>query len=230
MKRETEPFAWGLIASLYYLLLIAVLFSQLSCQAPRRLATTGTLRTVATVSYAAEVHAVCSNHTKGTGSGVFVGGDVLLTAWHVIDCGTGHVLNVTVKTSTSQVFLADVVHEWRYRDVAKLRVYGYVARDDPVAFAAVSVGDRLCSASISPYLRSVCGPVDEMHDTVCPDSKWCHNASYMSDGQVIPGNSGSAVYNTNGELVGLITGGTLAWVPTQYAMVTRLWDLREDLK
>lgn len=229
MKRETEPFAWGFLAGAWFFIFV-MFAAQLACQPPRRLATPGTLRTVATIAYAAEVHAVCSNHTKGTGSGVFTGGDVLLTAWHVVNCGQGYVLSVIVKTSTGQVFLADVVREWRYRDVAKLRVHGFVLRENPVAFSAVRTGDRLCSASITPYLRSVCGPLNETHDTVCPKSEWCHNASFMSDARVIPGNSGSAVYNTDGALVGLITGGTAAWVPVQYAMITQLWDLREDLR
>lgn len=227
MKQETEPFAWGLISSLYYLLFIAIVFAQLSCRTlPPQ--TAGALRTSSTMSFAAEVHAVCSDRTKGNGSGVFVGGEIVMTAWHVVDCGPGKVLHVTVKAN-NETYIADVVHEWQHRDVAKLRVYGLPPRA-PVAIANIGLEERLCSSSVYPYLRSVCGPVYTIYDTTCPKLEWCHNANYLGDGPVIPGNSGSAVYNTRGALVGLVTGGTPVGIPNPVASITRLWDLREDLQ
>ena len=227
MKRETEPFAWGLISSLYYLLFIAV-FTQLSCRTPTQY-TAGGLRASTTSAFAAEVHAVCSNRTKGNGSGVLVGGEFVMTAWHVIDCGEGgKVLHVTVKIG-AETFIGDVVREWRSRDIAKLRVYGLPPRP-VVTIASIADGDRLCSASTYPYTRSVCGPVYTIYDTVCPKLEWCHNANYLGDGPVIPGNSGSGVYNAKGALVGLVTGGTPVGFPNPIASMTRLWELREDLQ
>lgn len=226
MKRETEPCAWGFLAGAYFFI-AALIVAQLSCAYPKRPSTAGELRTADTTAFAVEVATLCDGRELGRGSGVMIGGDVVLTAWHAVRCNG--VALVIVRLKTGEAYLSTIAKQWPKRDLAKLHAIGLPARPR-VAISNVLVGDRLCSASIAPFLRSVCGRVDFTYPTVCPNNDWCHSGYTLADGPSIPGNSGSAMYNRDGALVALLTGGTPLWMAQPFVMFTDLWDLREDLQ
>ncbi len=217
MKRETIPMAFGFLAGAYFFLGMLVAM-QLSCGG-----TTYTSSPVRAdfIEAAVEVRSWCGVVEKGRGSGVTLGGDRVLTAWHVVHCPKGGI-RLTVSAS-GLTYAAVVEREWTKLDVARIRVYGFQGRGH--TFAKVQTLDPVCAASVIPFKRVVCGAIAETHAAVCPDGLWCHTAIYTAE--AIPGNSGSGVYDSRGALVGIVTGRQISTPP--YGLFSQIWDMREEI-
>lgn len=141
------------------------------------------------------------------GSGVVVGDDRVLTAYHVVDCvmrvGTqqhaGHLLAVRVMRGDIERS-ASVEVAMLPADVARLKTRGLIGATwwsaqqlGPVPRA----GDEVCMSSLYPKVERKCGMFEEQDNDESGD---------MAHGAVTrPGNSGSGLYDAHGRLVGIVT-------------------------
>jgi S1-C subfamily serine protease len=226
MKSETSPGAWGFLSGAYFFLLVLVAL-QLSCAGPQRV---GVARQpTERANYALEVRTVCTTMegiTIGGGSATLVAPGQALTAWHVTDCDGAALVMVLSK---GRRFRAHVVREWRDHDMAMLRIDdGGMLPAPRIALAPPKLNERVCTQVGYPQPGSSCGQIEMIFPKECPDKQWCR--SIMFAAVVIPGNSGGALYNENGELVGVVTGGTfLLGNPLGKAFASDVWSLREEL-
>lgn len=138
-----------------------------------------------------ELMVICSDG-QFTGSGVIVGPDTVLTATHVVDCN-GLVLVRDVVTDV--VFVAEVASNLDGDDIAQLYVPGI--RGPAVRIGKrPEPGDTVCAFVGNPNRWRVCGEV------YVEKGK---EGEILFSGVVQPGNSGSGVYNSDGDLVGIIS-------------------------
>ncbi len=145
----------------------------------------------------------CPDGSAHGGSGVLVSGDLVLTANHVAECdavpGFGFYVAATkieVIASTTDKSLAKVDVVIPGADVARLKL------ETPLNafFTAVEigappvVGDRICEVSAIPRIQYRCGVAQ-----VAPSGRIAFD--FMTES----GNSGSGVYNSRGQLIGIVT-------------------------
>ena len=211
-NRETEPFAYGLLASLTYLLFVCLAVACSSCTTPRAPLIPQTnlpigIRDAVTV----EVRTFCDGVYAGTGSGVMINGRQLLTAYHVVYCNHARVVKVRFNNAVEKV--ATVEKFWLEHDVARLAIDGNTGPQ--ITVAETKTGDIVCAAVAHPTREQRCGTVEVVYNSPScasvrtpkgPDNKWCFSISVGFEGT--PGNSGGGVYDEQGRLVALVTGGT----------------------
>lgn len=228
MQIQTKPFAGGLVAALYYLLVI-VLALQLSCISLK----VGVLRQQTTqMDYAVEVSMACNGEPDGTGSGVMIGGRYVLTARHVVEGCNGKLLVQVIGVLGAKE--AQIDRSWPERDVVRLRMAGW-AEDfwgvNRAVIAPLETRDVVCTAVKAPAPGNACGWIKDIYVTKCVNNgEWCHNIEFNAE--VARGNSGGALYNSRGHLTALVTGaqfipGTAYWFQNSYA--TSLWPIREEI-
>ncbi len=131
------------------------------------------------------------------GSGVAIDGHRVLTAQHVIDCDEGWSA-ITVEMPDGRRFGANVARKYGTDvDIAELRVeedlgvpLAAIARRDP------NLGDEVCISTAVPERTWQCGKVTKYGD---PPGNMRHTIPVQR------GNSGSGLYNSAGQLVGIIT-------------------------
>ena len=138
------------------------------------------------------------------GSGVAIGPRHVLTAKHVIDCGEGAaIITVTPPSGKERVAIVDYASDTA--DAARLYVMGdaplYNTR--PVGRGYLERLDApVCTATAFPRRDWRCGRVQQFYEG--------DEAGYVRTDLVATfGNSGSGVYDANGNLVGLLVMATL---------------------
>ncbi len=144
----------------------------------------------------------CPGGGRGAGTGVLVAPDVILTAQHVVTCMPLPPYPLYVAPEKIEVFFTDtestegtVEVELSQHDVARVKL----ATGAPQYFSPISIGpkpgigDRVCEVSAVPRTTYRCGVVQ-------PETGPYIGLDFM----VEHGNSGSALYNSAGQLVGIV--------------------------
>lgn len=197
------------------LILIILLASCLHQRPPTRWRVT----TAAEQRRAAVLILVQCGSRSWRGSGAAVGPHRVLTARHVADCPSGDAL-IIVRESNGIVHLASIESLHSAGDTAYLLVIGKLTTFLPTfERARVAIDDVVCWAAAAPQRERNCATVQE-HQSITP-----YPANRMIVGgrvwRVHPsgraGNSGSAVYDRHGRVVGVFTLGMgCASSPTCY--------------
>lgn len=241
MKRppmtEYTPAAWGIVAGLYtFLACIAAL--SLSCASVPR----GSRPIAQRDRFAVRTVLECEWngwHAQSFGSGTIIGPHQVLTAQHCTKCSrnvagvAGRFVSLTVIDINGSVRDAVVTKEWFGRDIARLGVLMSFGED--VAPPAIApLGNE-------PVVTSVAWPVRGMtfgyasgvrSHTACPKrgSVFCHD--FTATTPVMRGNSGGAVYDAQGAIVGVITGG---WfdntddIVSDNVLASSVWPIRDEV-
>lgn len=132
------------------------------------------------------------------GSGVVLATDTVLTVAHVVACDGARIVHVVTKSGVK--YEAQVAHFDASRDYARLRVRG-LAAVGTARIGSYVQGEEACIAAAHPYRGRACGKflrrdwIELGNGTV----------DLWTSARVVPGNSGSGIYNAAGELVGLAT-------------------------
>jgi S1-C subfamily serine protease len=200
MRIENKPSAWGWLAGLLVLLL--GLAANASCAHTSVLTSRGV---VSRYVEAVEIEAMCiqGTTTEGAlvgwhGSGVIVSSTRVLTANHVVATrGMMCVFQVTSYDGAERLAMPAVVLP--DFDLASLKLIENEKPfvPSPVGYGRVpDVGDTVCAATGNPWRGHKCAEV-QPHGNLPGDIQMLII--------VEPGNSGSGLYNTDGELVGIVT-------------------------
>ena len=137
------------------------------------------------------ISALCSTGTQG-GSGVRIGGSIVLTAKHVVDCGVGELILLTVTDYTGQEYISTLEGD-SPADIA--RIDGILLPDmPPLAIAPHVLGETLCATFTYPEWGRRCGEVWPSADDTDI------HLNFVAE----HGNSGGPAWNADGELVGLV--------------------------
>lgn len=141
--------------------------------------------------------------SNSTGSGVLVDGDVVITANHVVGCRLLPDLDLPIFVPADKIVVISdgvsvegvVERTVVLRDLARVRLSRSSKWSRPQRIGAPPrIGDRVCEVAAHPRGTYRCGEAQE--------SEPGHlRVSFL----VEPGNSGSAIYNASGEIVGIIT-------------------------
>lgn len=133
------------------------------------------------------------------GSGVVISNGTVLTAHHVVRCAGVSIINVI--DADGRKWPANVEHSDSSRDFARLHVPGMLT-NKPAHIVPPKVGDWVCLATAFPVRGSSCGSVLTVHEFDTPDNG---TVDFEFDAVIVSGNSGSGIYNSAGDLVGLGT-------------------------
>lgn len=144
-----------------------------------------------TTPAAIRVDVECPSGTTRRGSAVAVGPRLVTTAAHVVPCGRaamvvltladGRVIPAYVSVTLDREDLAILLPT---TDVADVRLRLAPARPGPVCFTAAA-----------PERGVHCGSIERVVSGVI-----------VLSGRIVHGNSGSGLFNAQGELVGIVTG------------------------
>lgn len=135
------------------------------------------------------VGSVCGSQVTGA-TGVLVSSERAYTALHVIRCDHP---TIVIRTVAGEVRPASLLLFWPDQDLALLRVETPAPPTKGVGL--VRVGDVVCLSSAVPARERSCGVVTAVRS----DGDIYHTA------RVLPGNSGSGLYDAKGALVGVVT-------------------------
>ncbi len=224
--RSTEPLAFGFLAgSIFFLIMLCI--AQFACARP--VPGYPTVRPLnAQAANAVRIEAMCVDSdpfmnggsfdmSGGYGSGVLIDNHHVLTANHVIECP--FLPDIHVITADGRRRRAVVDETWADRDVARLVTIEDIDGVDPVMLAPPPTpGEVVCSAAAFPKRGGFCGPVAFFND----HRQW--NLGFFA--LVVPGNSGSGLYDGDGALVGIVTARRL---DTELGLATSLWDIRHQV-
>lgn len=201
MKIETKPTAYGFLAGAYLWLTMVLLATCGSCG--RDAPPTYPRARDEQDSSAVELRVLCLTGSpfEGTfgaeprgGSGFMISGRRVLTAKHMVACDMPP--TIFVQLADGRVFRATVDKTWGERDVARLLLIGDAGAFRAPRVATANVGEPACGVTAVPERGHNCGDVEQ----VMPDQ-------ITFGGMVWHGNSGSALYDLRGNVVGIVTGG-----------------------
>lgn len=201
--------ALGTVVALWYVLVVILILTLEGCArgAPRdpardsEPAPTLFERYLREDAAAIEVRAVCGEGYY-SGSGVLIGGDLALTALHVALPEKCSVVDVLIVVGTRYVGTAVIEARWSTQDVARLRLSPRPRAPAPIPRRSTPVvGETLCAATASPRREHHCGFFEQGALSIGGGyrRRW--------DAFVRFGNSGSAIYDDRGRLVGIVTNG-----------------------
>ncbi len=217
---RNHPGAYGVLAGLLVLLLAAC--ANFSCTVPRVPSPldkydaslprrTPQQRALAAVS----VHTEC-----GSGSGVLIDEDTVLTAHHVVDCAGRAPMVIAVRTLDQGARVAVIELADTDRDLARLKLASPVRNVAPVHIRFAVTGERVCSATATPERAVRCGKAGGFSTT------GREKGDLEVDMPVWFGNSGSGVYSRDGALIGLAV--RLMWCDPGDALFSMLTGNRVD--
>lgn len=227
MKISNSPGSYGFLAGAYFFLSVLIALA-LGCAHEKPGASRPDRASRENASVV--IHNICmttSGLSVGAGSGVMIGKGKVLTAWHVTVC-PGFGWHMVVRGQ--QTYTARLEKTWVLRDVARLSFTPDFLEPDAPAIAEVRRGQAVCTSVWMPEKKSACGPVDDREPLNCPDNEWCTDVRIKFP--IIAGNSGGPVYNSDGALVALITGGGMirgTKIALGYGWGTTLWDIRDEI-
>jgi len=138
----------------------------------------------------------------GWGSGVIVGPDTVLTAWHVVKCPPRTSRFLLVSGPDNVKHWAELAAGDPDHDIARLTVAGTPATR--LKLAAAKDGDVVCAAVAHPIREWSCGVVIDVGPV---KTKTNGTVDIWHTARTVPGNSGAGLYNGRGQLVGLQTNG-----------------------
>ncbi len=225
MKTETHPSAWGFLAGAF--ILILGLFINASCahaHAPPRPGAPLTLVAPARTLAQRAATAVAVYTECGSGSGVLIDGTHVLTAYHVVDCGSGDkpqpAQAIVIRTAASFASIAMIEVGDPSRDIARLILRSPVEGVPPVRIRHALVGDRACAATSVPERAFRCGTITGFEE---PRAFGDATVGGMN---VWYGNSGSGAYADDGSLIGITV--RLKWCSPGDGLFVALTDTRID--
>ncbi len=164
---------------------------------------------------------LCPDGSISGGSGVRIGGTVVLTAFHVIDCDGEPATAVVIRTDKGDVYPAEVAAEIRDQDVARLNVTG-LPELPQVTIGRPVLGQRACATFALPEVGRRCGEIWPPYAEPPGDM----HLDFVGE----HGNSGSAVWDEDGRLIGILVH--LHWcLGTEVQQVctagaTTIWPIR----
>jgi S1-C subfamily serine protease len=200
MKMRNEPTAYGFLAGMIVLLL-GLVVANCSCYAGMRTR----VRITQEYSSAVEITVTCFNADASTttwfGSGVIVDAAHVLTAGHVADARDA-MCSYTVEAEDGKQRSMYVKTLLKDVDLARLELS--ISQEPfaapPVRFGPKPlIGTQVCTATAHPHRMRKCGEVQPY--------KWTPGDLVMTM-VVEPGNSGSGLYDEEGQLVGIVTHST----------------------
>jgi S1-C subfamily serine protease len=196
---QTEPGAYGLLAGLTVLLLAAAaLACGDGCAHPSKLDYPSALER--RYDAAVEVTATCDDMSGWYGSGVIVSKDRVLTAGHVLEGPPGVHCVFVVEDSAGKLYLMHPVAllDSDHVDLGVLELSSPVAKFEmpaPEYGPPPQLGEWVCTVTAHPRREHKCGQV----------FKSKKQPGDIRMGIVVePGNSGSALYDARGRLVGIV--------------------------
>lgn len=151
---------------------------------------------------AVRVQVWCGEMTH-SGSGVIVDNTRVMTAAHVGGCLGGTILVTRSNGKQHRMRLEAFAAR---ADLARLVIADGTTFDLPrLRIAGVWPGERVCIIAAAPERVMSCGVVDKITDEPehLPDAVLPPGMIYH-DAVTIPGNSGSALYDSRGRLVGIV--------------------------
>lgn len=197
MKVHNSPGSYGLFAGLLVLLLGVIVNSMACCYAASAKHATVMQEYEASV----EITATCIKPDMSMviwyGTGVAIDSDHVITAGHVAN-DLGMMCSFQVETWRGETRFMFVKHLDTANDLAllELSLGEKPLVDEHVRFGVKPrIGDIVCAATSHPMHMRKCGEVQPYSDT----------PGDIHFGVVVePGNSGSGLYNEDGELVGIV--------------------------
>ncbi len=128
-------------------------------------------------------------------SGAVIADSTILAASHAIHCTD----NIRVTLSTGTQLRAVVQKRDSENDIVLLRTLAVVTVPKVRYAEDVKRGDVVCASVANPNPGRICGMVARVANE--------GPGALITGLDVVPGNSGSAVYNAQGELVGVVSTG-----------------------
>jgi len=200
--RTITPGQRRLLALALILLGLVALTAQCACTStPRPLSPVQ--RAAAAVRVEVSCRDAAGRQQIQMGSGVVVDEWHILTAAHVVQCTSdGDRLEWIGLRSDHRDFRAASVErgDWAH-DVVRLRLVRPFSGAARLARAEVRLGGSICSAVRTPDTARYCGRVTEVRYRRVFDKIVDLDGSWVA----LPGNSGGALYDLEGYLVGLVT-------------------------
>ena len=141
---------------------------------------------------------------RGHGTGFFLEDDLLLTNAHVV----GSAETVTIQLHTTELVEGEVVGVDHDRDLALVRVSMSVGTVNVLDIGKLKHGQEIRTIGFggNTWYSEIEGKVSYYFPYIIPDST--ENVLYVRASlAVIPGHSGSPVFNSKGNVIGIISRG-----------------------
>lgn len=136
-----------------------------------------------------------------TGSGILVGAHTVLTAGHVIGCHDGKVPSKVSVLRGKEELAASITHVDTEHDLGVLTLMQDLPDVPRVTLAPPSEGHALCFLPAYPVRKRHCGLLTQVEDYQV--GAQVVNLHLLMP--VVPGNSGSGLWTSDGFLVGVVT-------------------------
>lgn len=221
---KNHPGAYGVLAGLLVLLLGLV--ANAGCQKPhvpnaleKYEASLPRRTPMQRAASAVEIYTEC-----GSGTGVLISPTLVLTANHVVDCGSGNTsepaqyIGIRTADKKSSIAVVDVADP--QRDLARLKLSTPIDGVSMVTIRFALTGERICASTAVPERAIRCGVTGGF------EKPREYGDVTVRDINVWYGNSGSGVYSKDGMLVGIAV--RLNWCDPADALIYALTGERVD--